>query len=64
MKKKIIILGIVSIIVVVAGILYTKMTSPVPDADAPTTWMKFENTRGMRFCEVFLIGGNAITKEP
>ncbi|HWR94414.1 MAG TPA: hypothetical protein VN192_04355 [Flavobacterium sp.] len=62
-KTKIILATLVVVIAIVTSILYSKMTSRVPDADAPTTWMKFENTRGMRFCEVFLIGGNAITKD-
>jgi hypothetical protein len=62
-KTKIILAAVVVVIAIAASILYSKMTSPVPDADAPTTWMKYENTQGMRFCEVFLIGGNAITRD-
>ena len=34
----------------------------VPDEGAATPVKKFDNVRGLRFCEVFLIGGNAITK--
>ena len=34
----------------------------VPDEGAATTVKEFDNVRGLRFCEVFLIGGNAITK--
>ena len=34
----------------------------VPDEGAATTVKDFDNVRGLRFCEVFLIGGNAITK--
>ena len=48
----------------VAGIvIYPKVVTDVPDADAASTIKQFENTRGLRFCEVFLIGGNAITKD-
>ncbi len=34
----------------------------VPDEGAATTVKEFDDVRGLRFCEVFLIGGNAITK--
>ena len=34
----------------------------VPDEGAATTVKEFDNVRGLRFCEIFLIGGNAITK--
>ncbi len=34
----------------------------VPDEGASTTKKEFDNVRGLRFCELFLIGGNAITK--
>ena len=34
----------------------------VPDEGATTTVKEFDNVRGLRFCEIFLIGGNAITK--
>ena len=34
----------------------------VPDEGAATSVKEFDRVRGLRFCEVFLIGGNAITK--
>ena len=34
----------------------------VPDEGCATTVKEFDNVRGLRFCEIFLIGGNAITK--
>ena len=34
----------------------------VPDEGATTIVKEFDEVRGLRFCEVFLIGGNAITK--
>src|SRR4249919_922433 len=34
----------------------------VPDEGAATTEKEFDSVRGLRFCEIFLIGGNAITK--
>ena len=64
-KKKVVwAVGIVALLLVVAGIvIYPKVVTDVPDADAASTIKQFENTRGLRFCEVFLIGGNAITKD-
>lgn len=56
--------GVVAVLIIVgAVVVYSKAVSDVPDADAPMTTKQVDNTRGLRFCEVFLIGGNAITKD-
>jgi len=63
-NKTILIVGVAALLVIAAGIvLYSKVVSDCPDADAPMTTKQIDNTRGLRFCEVFLIGGNAITKD-
>lgn len=65
LKRKIIVgAGLLGVLLIAAAvILYPKVISDVPDRDAPTTLIEFTNTRGMRFCEIFLIGGNAITRD-
>ena len=39
-----------------------RIWSKVPDEGCTTTVKEFDNVRRLRFCEVFLIGGNGITK--
>lgn len=39
-----------------------KVHAKLPDDDAGAKLMRFENGRGQRYTEIFLIGGNAITK--
>lgn len=43
--------------------IYPKVISEIPDRDAATNLTEFANTRGIRFCEIFLIGGNGITRD-
>jgi hypothetical protein len=38
-------------------------SKPVPQEGATTTVQRFDNPRNLRYCEVFLIGGNPITKD-
>ena len=40
-----------------------RLFSGVPDKDCRTTMKEFDNTRRLRFCEVFLIGGRAIPRK-
>ena len=61
-KTKIIItLSIVAVLVIVGSILYSKMTAEVPQDGVNARLIVYDNIRGIRFCEIFLIGGNAIT---
>ncbi len=63
-RKALAAVGIVGLLAIVAAVVvYPRVVSGVPDADAPMTIKQVDNTRGLRFCEVFLIGGNAITKD-
>jgi len=43
-------------------LLITGGCAKLPDDDAGAELMRFENLRGNRYAEVFLIGGNAITR--
>lgn len=51
------------VVIAAAALIYPKVVSDVPDKDAPTHVQEYANTRGERFCEIFLIGGNAITRD-
>ena len=51
------------LLVAAAVVVYMKAVSSVPQDGAVTTVQQFEGTRNLRFCEVFLIGGNAITRD-
>lgn len=64
MKKKIwIAVGIVAVILIIVGIIiYSKAVADVLPDDVDAKLMKFENLQGQRYTEMFLIGGNAITK--
>ncbi len=65
MKKKILIAsGVVVVILIIIGIIiYNKAVKSVPDDGAQTKVKEYDNIRNMRFCEIFLIGGNGITKD-
>jgi hypothetical protein len=43
--------------------LLTGCSKSLPDDGASATVKRFDNLRGVRYCEVFLIGGNPITKD-
>ncbi len=65
MKTKTKTIGAVSIaalIIIIAGIIYSKAVVALPQDDAGAKLMHFDNVRGNRYTEIFLIGGNAITK--
>lgn len=61
MKKKVII-GLVIILVVVLGVIYSKAVKEVPQDGINAVETKFDNLRDLRYAEVFLIGGNGLTK--
>ena len=57
-------LGIVAALIVVAAIVvYPRLVVTLPDDGADAKPFTFKDTRGHRYTEMFLIGGNAITKD-
>lgn len=56
-----ILLGIAAVVIVVAGIIYSKFTAKLPNDGANAKMSHFENILDTRYLEVFIIGGNAIT---
>ena len=40
------------------------VSAELPQDDTDAKLMRFENVRGQRYAEIFLIGGNAIIHEP
>ena len=57
-------LGIVAAVIVVAAVvLYPKLVVTLPNDGADAKPFTFKDTRGHRYTEMFLIGGNAITKD-
>ena len=65
MKKKILIAsGVAVIILIIIGIIiYSKAVKEVPQDGANAKMMRFDDLRDMRYAEIFLIGGNGITKD-
>ena len=62
-KTKIVVaIGIVVVLVIIGGIIYSKMVATLPKDGADAKLNTFKNTYGHRYTEMFLIGGNAITK--
>ncbi len=57
-------LGIVTALIVVAAfVVYPRLIVSLPDDGADAKPFTFKDTRGHRYTEMFLIGGNAITKD-
>jgi hypothetical protein len=52
-----VLLGLLALVSILAG-----CTKAVPDFAATAKMTKYDNLRAMEYCEVFLIGGNPITK--
>lgn len=50
-------------IVFVSASLLASCTKPVPDDGKNAQMMRFDNIDNYRYCEVFVIGGNPITKD-
>lgn len=57
------VLGIVAALVVAAIVLYPKLVVTLPNDGADAKLVTFKEVRGQRYTEMFLIGGNAITKD-
>ena len=55
-------LKLLGVIFIGAAVL-SGCTKPIPDDGANAKVMRFENLYNYRYCEVFLIGGNPITKD-
>ena len=55
-------LVIVAVLAVIGGIMYPKLVVTLPNDGADAKLLTFNGTRGHRYTEMFLIGGNAITK--
>jgi hypothetical protein len=47
----------------IAGSVLAGCTKPVPDDGKNAKMMRFDNINNYRYCEVFLIGGNPLTKD-
>jgi len=62
MKTKII-GAIVLLLGIVSFVVYSKAVRPVPQDGTDAKMMRFDKLRGMRYAEVFLIGGNGLTKD-
>lgn len=62
MKVKIILVSVVVVIIVIAAVIYSKAVKDIPQDGAGAEYTHFENLRDLRYAEVFLIGGNGITK--
>lgn len=64
-KKRIVwAIGIVAVLLVVAAIvLYPRLVVTLPNDGADAKPFTFKGVRGQRYTEIFLIGGNAITKD-
>ena len=48
---------------IIATVFLSGCAKPVPDDGRDTKMMRFDNLNNYRYCEVFLIGGNPITKD-
>lgn len=55
-------LGIVAVLAVAAAVLYPRLVVSLPPDGAEAKLNTFKGTYGHRYTEMFLIGGNAITK--
>ncbi len=56
-------LGIVAVVAAIGGIMYPKLVVTLPNDGAGAKPFTFKGVRGQRYTEMFLIGGNAITKD-
>ncbi|MCJ7797642.1 MAG: hypothetical protein MUQ56_12940 [Thermoleophilia bacterium] len=62
-KQMKIVLGIVAVLAVIGAVLYPKLVVTLPNDGADAKTVTFRGVRGLRYTEMFLIGGNAITKD-
>jgi hypothetical protein len=63
--KKIVVvaLGVAAVLAVVGVVMYPKLVVTLPNDGADAKPYTFNSVRGQRYTEMFLIGGNAITKD-
>ena len=61
--KTAVLLGIVAVIAVLGAIVYPKLVVTLPNDGGDAKPFTFQGVRGQRYTEMFLIGGNAITKD-
>jgi len=66
MKTKTKALGAIAVLallfLVASLVVYSKAVADLPKDDVGAKLLRFDGTRGYRYTEIFLIGGNAITK--
>jgi hypothetical protein len=62
-KKTVWAIGIVAVLVVAAIVVYPKLVVTLPKDGADAKVVTQRGVRGQRYTEMFLIGGNAITKD-
>lgn len=62
-KRTVWVIGIVAVLVVAAIVVYPKLVVTLPNDGANAKPHTFKAVRGQRYTEMFLIGGNAITKD-
>src|SRR6266496_4673858 len=60
--KTIVALSIVALIAIIGGIIYSKAVKALPPDGVDARLMRFDGINGKRYTEIFLIGGNGITK--
>ena len=62
-RKTKIVIGIVAIVAAIGVVMYPKLVVTLPPDGADAKPFTFKGVRGQRYTEMFLIGGNAITKD-
>ena len=62
-KQVKIVLGIVAIVAAIGVVMYPRLVVTLPNDGADAKPATFKAVRGQRYTEMFLIGGNAITKD-
>ena len=61
-KKTAWLIGIVAVVAAAAFVVYPRLVVTLPDDGAGAKPFTFKDVRGQRYTEMFLIGGNAITR--
>lgn len=56
-------LGVVAVVAVIGVVMYPKLVVTLPNDGTDAKPYTFRAVRGQRYTEMFLIGGNAITKD-
>ena len=61
--KIVVALGVVAVVAVIGVVMFPKLIVTLPNDGADAKPYTFNGVRGQRYTEMFLIGGNAITKD-